>query len=92
LNNALVTIGRVPLFFYLTHIYLAHFLAVLAGMLQGLPARAWFVDSHQRPDGYGFELPVIYVVWLCIVLVLYPACLWYTRLKATRKDWWLSYL
>lgn len=92
LNKALVTIGRVPLFFYLIHIYVTHFLAVLAGILQGLPASAWFVDSHHMPDGYGFELPVIYFVWLCILLVLYPACRWYARLKATRKDWWLSYL
>ena len=23
---------------------------------------------------------------------LYPACLWFSRVKARRRDWWLSYL
>ncbi len=83
LNSALVTIGRVPLFYYVGHIYLAHALAVLAGVIQGL---------GQKPESYGFELHTVYAIWLCVVLMMYPACRWFARLKATRKDWWLSYL
>jgi hypothetical protein len=37
-------------------------------------------------------LPIVYVVWMVIVASLYPACVWYARLKQRRGDWWLSYL
>jgi uncharacterized membrane protein len=92
LNNALVTIGRVPLFYYVGHIYLAHALAVLAGVIQGFATTDLLVMFMQMPEGYGFELPAVYTIWLCVVLIMYPACRWFARLKATRKDWWLSYL
>ena len=92
LNKVLVTIGRVPLFYYLSHIYLAHGLAVIAGGIQGFAMTDMLVIFLQMPEGYGFELPAVYAIWLCVVLILYPACRWFARLKATRKDWWLSYL
>jgi len=31
-------------------------------------------------------------VWISVVAILYPACLWFARLKARRSDWWLGYL
>jgi hypothetical protein len=31
-------------------------------------------------------------VWLATILLLYPACRSFAKLKARRKDWWLSYL
>jgi len=92
LNDALVTIGRVPLFYYVGHIYLAHAMAVLAGVIQGYPATDFLVMFMKFPEGYGFGLPGVYAIWLCVVLIMYPACRWFARLKATRKDWWLSYL
>ena len=27
-----------------------------------------------------------------VTAALYPVCLWYARLKARRRDWWLGYL
>lgn len=91
-HNAVVTIGRVPLFYYVAHLYIAHLLAMVAGVLQGLPASAFLAPYWEKPDGYGFGLPVVYLVWVGLVLALYPACRWFARLKAQRKDWWLSYL
>ena len=45
-----------------------------------------------KPDGYGVGLPLVYVLWLGILLALYPLCRWFAALKQRRHDWWLSYL
>jgi hypothetical protein len=43
--------------------------------------------------GYGFNLPVVYVIWIGIILILYPLCKWFDEYKkANRQKWWLSYL
>ena len=36
LNQAFVTVGRVPMFYYLLHLYLIHGLAIVAAILPGL--------------------------------------------------------
>lgn len=73
--------GRVPMFYYLIHILLIHLFAMLAAELfTGL-------------KGYGFSLPVVYLVWMMIVFILYPFCKRYDRYKFNHKEkWWLSYL
>lgn len=75
--------GRVPFFYYVLHLYLAHGLAVVTGLLTG-------VKSAQEWTGYS--LPVVYLVWLLVVALLYFPCRWYMGVKARRNDWWLSYL
>ena len=37
--NVFLDFGRVPLFFYVAHLYLIHALAVAFGMMQGFTAR-----------------------------------------------------
>jgi hypothetical protein len=44
------------------------------------------------PVEYGFPLWTVYAVWVVVLLLLYPACLWFARLKQRRHDWWLTYL
>jgi len=87
-----VTFGRVPFLLYVTHIYLVHALAVAAGVAQGYPASAMRTIPRLLPEGYGFGLPVIYLVWLGVVALLYPLCKRYAALKARSRAWWLSYL
>jgi len=48
--------------------------------------------SDLFPSNYGFPLGVVYAVWIVALLLLYPACLWFARLKQRRHDCWLSYL
>lgn len=88
------TLGRVPLFYYVTHIYLIHALVLVFALLEGLPPTSFlshpFVPSW--PADHGWGLPLVYAVWIGIVLALYPACAWFARVKATRREWWLSYL
>jgi hypothetical protein len=50
--------------------------------------------AGRRADhvGYGFSLPVVYLVWLGVVAALYPVCRRYAALKASSRVWPLSYL
>jgi len=44
-----------------------------------------------RPPTFGFNLWVVYAVWIAVVVLLYPLCKWYNRYKAEHSQWWLSY-
>jgi hypothetical protein len=50
----------------------------------------WMFESP-RP-GWGFSLPVVYLIWASLVVALYPLCRWFAGLKRRRGDAWLSYL
>ena len=90
-----VTFGRVPLFFYLLQWYTAHLISIILHLAFGKPAN-WLWQSPlnfgQPQPGVGFNLLVVYVVWIAGVLLLYPLCRWFAGVKQRRKDWWLSYL
>jgi len=87
-----VTLGRVPLFFYVLHIVLVHALTVGIGVAQGYPAADFLRDFGHRPDAFGFGLPVVYAAWLAVVALLYPACCWFAGVKGRSRSAWLSYL
>jgi uncharacterized membrane protein len=95
LSSALLVFGRVPLFYYVVHIYLIHALAVLVAVLFHQPV-AWLLHGafflNDIPAGYGHNLPFIYLIWITAVLILYLPCRWWAGLKQRRKAWWLSYL
>jgi uncharacterized membrane protein len=90
--------GKVPMFYYALHIPLIHLIALVVcyaryghvyWMFQS-PDLASF--PFTPPPGWGFSLPVIYLIWVIVVLLLYPLCRWYAALKQRRSDPWLSYL
>lgn len=97
LSQYLVGLGRVPMFYYILHLYLIHIVALVAALATGysfadMTFTTWVTDSPNL-KGYGFSLGVVYVVWAGVVLSLYPLCLWYDRYKMShREKWWLSYL
>jgi len=45
-----------------------------------------------RPTGFGFNLGIVYLLWLFVIVVLYFPCRWYSNYKRTHRQWWLSYL
>ena len=94
LVEAIRTIGRVPLFFWLLHVPLIHLVAVGLSLARYGEVTPWLVQNPPtpRPDGYGHGLPVVYAVTLAVVLLLYPACVWFAELKRRRRDPWLGYL
>jgi uncharacterized membrane protein len=97
LSPALV-FGRVPLFYFLLHLPLIHLLAVIVCYWQN-GAVYWMFQSPNLgaypftpPPGWGLSLPVIYVLWVLVVVMLYPVCRWFASVKQRRRDPWLSYL
>lgn len=77
--------GEVPFFFYVTHIYLIHALAVVTAFAM----TGTLVLS--RPD-LGFGLAGVYAVWGVVLLLLYPLCRWFARFREGRGGWWWRYL
>jgi uncharacterized membrane protein len=87
----LSTYGRVPLFYYILHIYLIHGCAAMAGMAQGIPFSR-FTNPLDPPASFGVPLAGVYLLWALFVASLYLPCRWFNRLRQRRSDWWLSYL
>ena len=98
--NPLIVFGRVPFFFFLLHIGLAHIIYIAVNFFHYgrqafllLPPPTFGGPADQFPPGFGYSLPVVYLVWLAVILISYPLCRWYASLKERRRDiWWLSYL
>ena len=85
--------GRVPLFYYIVHIYLAHAVGMTLALIQGGELRRIPVvtDPGSIPAWYGVSLPGVYLAWAIVVVAMYFPCRWYAGLKARRSDWWLKY-
>jgi uncharacterized membrane protein len=92
IRSPLIAYGRAPFAFYVAHLYVIHLVAVALGVNQGFPVRDFFTIMLFFPMGYGLSLPGVYVVWILVVVSLYPLCRWVTAVKSRRRDWWLSYL
>jgi uncharacterized membrane protein len=96
LKPALV-FGRVPLFYYILHFYLIHAISLICYMIISDKSLSE-VDFHFGnnfggiPFGFGYSLGITYIVWISIVVSLYPVCKWYNRYKSTHNQAWLSYL
>jgi hypothetical protein len=90
-------IGKVPMFSYLLHIPLIHLLAIAACYARYGQVH-WMFESPDlgefpitKPPGWGYSLPIVYLVWAVVVLTLYPLCRWFAGLRRRRNDAWLSY-
>jgi uncharacterized membrane protein len=92
-----LTVGKVPMFYYLLHVPLIHLIAVAVCYLRYGHAHWMFESPSPRyfpitpPPGWGYSLPVVYLVWACVVLTLYPLCRWFAGVRQRRSDPWLSY-
>ena len=97
LRPALI-IGKVPFFYYLVHILVLHVLAVIASAARFGTIAPMFesptLDKYPitQVPGWPASLPVVYLVWITVVLMLYPLCRWYAALRQRSSAWWLSYL
>jgi uncharacterized membrane protein len=96
LRPALV-VGKVPMFYYLLHIPLIHLIGVAVCYVRYRQVH-WMFESPSlaqfpitKPPGWGYSLPIVYLVWACVVLALYPLSRWFAGLKQRRGDAWLSY-
>ena len=95
--NFFCTFGRVPFFYYILHLYLIHIMALLFAQISGWGWQKFilstWVGREPNMKGYGFSLWVVYIVWIGIILLLYPLCKRFDNYKQNHKEkWWLSYL
>ena len=97
LTSKIAMFGRVPMFYYLVHIFLIHLLAIIAVIISGykwsdmiLSTR---VNAAPQLNGYGFNLGTVYLIWVAIIILLYPFCQWFDKHKKSHQSakWWLSY-
>ena len=91
-----LTYGRVPLFAYVLHIFVAHGLMMLVGVAMGREASAFqnflFNPAAALP-GWGFSLGYVYLFWALTLAILFPLCRWFGKVKRDNPGkWWLSYL
>jgi len=88
-------IGRVPLFFYVMHLYLLRVSAIAVDTaVHGAPIPELLHRGvFSLPVTYGYGLPIVYGVWAAAILLLYPASVWFAGLKARKRGtWWVSYV
>ena len=89
--------GRVPFFFYVLHIPLIHALALVVSKIRLGYISPWLFTNHPMgnpdpPDGYTWSLRLLYLVWAISMMILYFACRWFAKVKATHTTWWLKYV
>jgi len=82
LSRLLLVFGRVPLFFYIIHLPVIHLSAVTVAAVRG-ENLAWLFKEpfFSKPVDYGYNLGIVYLVWVFVIACLYPACLKYRQLK-----------
>ena len=98
-RDPVLVFGRVPLFFFVLHIPLIHLLAVaLTALRHGAGAPfVWLAPPtlgtarDRFPADYGWDLWVVYAVWVVALGLSYPLCRWFGALKRRRAAGWLSY-
>lgn len=96
ISRIITVYGRVPLFYFIAHFFLIHFLMVGLMLLQGF---TWdqldFASGNfGRPDNVqsGVPLWIVYGIWIGVVIMLYKPCLWFGKYKSEHTGWWLKYL
>lgn len=97
LTNIIVVFGRVPFLYYVLHFFLIHALCMLFFLLRG---HRFSEGIHEGPNmlpnfivaNEGYSLGFVYIIWICVVIMLYPICRWFSEYKKTHRKWWLSYL
>ncbi len=89
-GRALATFGRVPLFYYVVHITVISVASLACYYFRSDVVYRAIVNFP--PEDYGNGLPVVYAVWVAVVLLLYPVCRWYAGVKRRSGSPILSYL
>ena len=97
ITDFFIVFGRVPLFYYFSHVFLIHITAIIFLMIENkdysimLNMTPFLPNQYQLME-YGYPLWVVYLVWVIVILILYPICYKYMKYKSNSKKWWLSYL
>jgi uncharacterized membrane protein len=82
LSRLLLVFGRVPLLFYMIHVAVIHLFAVIVATVKG-ENQDWLLNEpyFSKPADYGYNLGIVYLVWIVVIACLYPICINYWQLK-----------
>jgi uncharacterized membrane protein len=81
--------GRVPLFYFIIHLFIIHTLMFIMLNFQGFGSKDFLFGAFNNgmpKTGGGVELPAIYLIWFSVVLLMYPVCRWYGTYKSEHKE------
>jgi uncharacterized membrane protein len=98
LGRIISVYGRVPLFYFMTHLFILHIVQIITYFLRGHTYTEGIKGVPGNPikfemTGDGYSLFVVYLIWIAVIIIMYPLCKWYDRYKSLHKEkWWLSYL
>ncbi len=99
-TNPLVVFGRAPLFYFVAHLYIIHAALVFASWLRyGWAANTFIFNpvpsmggpAKLFPPDFGWSLTAVYALWIGVVVLLYPLCRWFARVKSERRSSLLAY-
>jgi len=94
-TKILMVYGNVPFFYYVLHFYLLHFIVVIVFFASGYGTKDIVSPGGIFlfvPPNFGFNLGIVYVIWLSVVAILYRPCVWFQQYKVAHTQWWLKYL
>jgi uncharacterized membrane protein len=88
-TEVLSVYGKVPLFYFIIHLYLIHGLMFIVLYIQGFKNSDFVFGAFKngRPEASnGVSLLAVYLIWIAVVLILYPVCRWYGNYKFRSPD------
>ncbi len=90
----LATLGRVPMFYYVVHLWALHVLAILGAFVTGYSLTVADIVSRYgwKPLGFGFPAWVSIPFALGTVALLYPLCRWYDAQRRAKRWTWVNFL
>lgn len=98
ITDVLTIFGRTAFFYYILHFYIIHITATILFFISGKSIDYAIKAAQDLPflfviKGEGYSLSVVYILWIGLIVLLYPLCKKYDSYKTTHKEkWWLSYL
>ena len=96
IKKILTVYGKVPLFYYIVHFYVIRLATFIMVYAQGFTWKDLLFGPFQygRPaTGSGIPLGGVLLVWVAVVILMYPLCKWYGDYKSRHAEKkWLRYI
>ncbi|MDE5079040.1 MAG: heparan-alpha-glucosaminide N-acetyltransferase domain-containing protein, partial [Trichodesmium sp. St2_bin6] len=83
----LIILGQQPLFFYVIHFWLIHITAILFALSRyGItPFTFSQLGISWKPKAFGYDLPIVYLIWLLMTVILYIICERFAKYKKKHR-------